>query len=169
MAYGDISPETPLSLTSLSPSTTQPTSATSSSESTPTVLDDDTRGNTPISIPRVVPAEEEGEEEEGNEGEGGTESAVIQRSVQVTPEVAARMKGMARTWSRPPSSVVDGSHPPRPSSGAEEMRRQGSRTPVSHRVAYICGKSTDQGVCIRYALHSPVFAVSMLFIQIHML
>ena len=146
MAYGDISPETPLSLTSLSPSTTQPTSATSSSETTPTLLDDDTRGNTPISIPRVIPAkDEEEEEEDGKEGEGGTESTIIQRSVQATPEVAARMKGMARTWSRPPSSMAaDGSHPPRPASGAEEMRRQGNRTPVSHRVVYIhkvCGRS----------------------------
>ena len=123
MAYGDISPETPLSLTSMSQVTTQPTSITTSEQTTPTPQED-TGVNTPTSVPATKPPQQKGLVEEE-----GTLNRTQQLTVHVTPEVATKIKGMAKVWSRPPSSL-SGSRPP---SGSEAQRRQGSRTPVSVR------------------------------------
>lgn len=116
MAYGDISPESPLSLTSMSQVTTQPTSITTSEQTTPTPQEE-TEVNTPTLAPAAKPPQQEGSVEEE-----GTLDRAHQLTVHVTPEVATKIKGMAKVWSRPPS---------RPPSGSEAQRRQGSRTPVS--------------------------------------
>ena len=107
MAYGDISPESPLSLTSASQQTTQQstTSVTTSERTQPS--------NSETHTPSLVdPCEVD---------RAGHDSG------QLSPKTMQNMQTVAKAWSRPCSSVPGS----RPVSGSDVQRRQGSRTPVS--------------------------------------
>ena len=111
MAYGDITPESPLSLTSGSQQTTQQTTSVSTSERT--TPQPNTGTHTPSTLDPF-------------ERTGGNDFQVLDK------EVLQNIRNVAKSWSRPHSSLSN-SEPAdsRPLSGSDIQRRHGSRTPVS--------------------------------------
>jgi Leucine-rich repeat (LRR) protein/guanylate kinase len=116
MAYGDISPESPLSMSQVSDTT-----VTSSQQTTPTL-----QLATPTPLQNTETATPHDAEVVGD-SEGPPSQLQPTTGPYPTPDVTSKMKGMARVWSRPPSSVAGS----RPVSGSDVSRRQEVRTPLS--------------------------------------
>ena len=111
MAYGDISPESPLSLTSGSQQTTQQTTSVSTSERT--TPQHDTGTHTPSTYDPF-------------------EKPPVYDYHSSNKEILQNIQNVSKSWARPHSSLsqseVTGS---RPFSGDEGQWRQGTCTPVS--------------------------------------
>ena len=111
MAYGDISPESPLSLTSGSQQTTQQTTSVSTSERT--TPQPDTGTHTPSTYDPF-------------------EKPPVYHYQSSNKETLQNIQNVSKSWARPHSSLsqseVTGSVP---FSGGEGQWRQGTRTPVS--------------------------------------
>ena len=114
MAYGDISPESPLSLTSTSQLTTQQTttSITTSERTSP-------QPKTGTQTPSLLLDPSEASQQQ-------------LRQHQLTPEAVLHMQEVAKVWARPSSSQSAPGGGSRTTSVSGVQQRVGSRTPVSH-------------------------------------
>ncbi|CAI8019545.1 Leucine-rich repeat and guanylate kinase domain-containing protein [Geodia barretti] len=136
MAYGDITPESPLSMSQVtvtSVTTTSHQTTPTPEMPTPTLVthQESTLLKASHGEAGDEPAREGGSEEEkegAREGERESSQPKPPSSPYHAPEVANKIKGMAQVWSRPPSSLAGSS---RPVSGSDPGKRLGTRTPLS--------------------------------------
>ena len=133
MAYGDISPDSPLSLTSGSQLTTQQTTSVTTSERTTPLL----TTHTPSLIDPIETLEQFQDSSDPHS------FPKVDQYQTDNPEAVQNIHSVAKSWSRPPSSSSRSGPSSRPVSGGDGQRGQGVRTPVS---LSICSKDIFESI-----------------------